>query len=82
MKSVFDELLKKRPENLVTGSVIAVDNNGARAKIRIQGETAVWASCSISVDPGDTVIVYNGATRSVLQRLASSAADQVTLILV
>ena len=82
MINVLDQLIKHRPENLVTGTVLAVDNNGVRAKVRVQGEPAVWASCSINVDPGDTVILFNGATRSVLQRLAASSADQVTLILV
>lgn len=82
MTNVFDPLIRHRAENLVTGTVLAVDNNGARAKVRVQGETAVWASCAIDVAPGDAVILFNGATRSVLQRLATTSADQVTLILV
>ncbi|EMS79220.1 hypothetical protein [Desulfotignum phosphitoxidans] len=80
--NVFDQLIKHRPENLVTGTVLAVDNNGTRAKVRVQGETTVWASCLIDVEPGDTVIIYNGAPRSVLQRLATTSAGQVTLVLV
>ena len=80
--NVFDQLIKHRPENLVTGTVLAIDSNGARAKVRVQGETTVWASCLIDVVVGDTVIIYNGSPRSVLQRLATSSADQVTLMVV
>jgi len=80
--NVFDQLIKHRPENLVTGTVLDVDGNGGRARVRIQGKTATWVSCAIDVQVGDTVIVYNGSARSIMQRMVSTAPDQVTLMVV
>lgn len=80
--NVFDQLIKHRPENLVTGTVLDVDGNRGRARVRIQGKTATWVSCAIDVQVGDTVIVFNGAARSVMQRMVSAAPDQVTLMVV
>lgn len=79
--TVFDQLIKHRPENLVTGNVLAVDHNGHRARVRVQGESAIWASCSISVAVNDVVIIHN-ASRAVLQKLSAPAATQITLLLV
>jgi hypothetical protein len=78
--NVFDQLIKHRPENLVTGTVLTVDSNGNRAKIRMQGETTAWVACLIDVAVGDTVVIFNGSPRSILQRMAVSSADQVTLL--
>ena len=61
---MIEQILKKRARTFRYGEVVAINSFEEKVNVQIGNEGSIWIKTSMSLDPGDTVIVARNEDKS------------------